>query len=60
MICSLRFKKDVLFLKMLLWFGLCAFVFEATSHNSCYLISIVDKTYHGSVIALSVQPLQLF
>ena len=48
-ICSLRFKKDVLFFKMLLCFGLCAFGFEAIPHPSCYLTSIVDETHHFPV-----------
>ena len=51
MICNLRFKKDVLIFKILLCFGYCAFCFEAISHPSCYLTSIVDKTHHGPVIA---------
>ena len=60
MICSWRFKKDVLFLKMLLFFEFCAFGFEAI-HPSCYLTSIVDKNHHGLNIApLSVQLLQFF
>ena len=37
---SLRFKKDVLLLKMLLRLGFCAFSFEASPN--CYLTSIVD------------------
>ena len=62
MICSFRFKKDVLILKMLLCFGfLETFGFEAIPHPSCYLTSIVDKTHHEPVIApFSVQLLQLF
>ena len=61
MICNLRFKKDVLFLKMLLCFGFCTFGFEALPHPSYYFTSIVEKTHHGPVIALfSVQLLQFF
>ena len=37
LVCSLRFKKDVLILKILLSFGFCAFGFEAIPHPSCYL-----------------------
>ena len=29
-----------------------AFGFEAMSHPSCYLTSIMDKTHHGPIIAL--------
>ena len=37
-----------------------AFGFEALSHPSCYLTSIMDKTHHGPAIALfSVQRQQL-
>ena len=60
MISSLRFKKDVLFSKMFLCFGFCAFGFEAILHSSYYLTSIVNETHHGSVIApFSVQLVQL-
>ena len=46
---------------MLLCFGFCDFEFEAIPHPSCHLISIVDKTQHGLVIAsFSVQLLQFF
>ena len=59
MICSLRFKKDNLILKCC--FEFCAFRFEAIPHPKCYLISIVDKTHHGTVIApFCVQDRQLF
>ena len=59
--CCLRSKKDVIFLKMLLCLGFCAFVFEAIPHPSCYLTLLVDKTYHGPFTApFSVQLLQLF
>ena len=59
MTCSLRFKKDVAILKMLLSFGFCAFGFR--NPFSCYLTSIVDKTHHGPVISpFSVLLLQLF
>ena len=51
MLCCLRFREDVLFLKILLWFGFCTFGFEALPHRSCYLTSIVDETHHGPVIA---------
>ena len=52
-------KKGVVILKMLLW--ICAFGFEAMSHPSYYLTSIMDKTRHGLVIALfSVKLRQLF
>ena len=47
MICSLQFKKDVLFLKMLLSFGFCTSGFEAIPH----LTSIVDKIHHGATSA---------
>ena len=61
MICSLRFKEDLLNLKMLLCFKCCAFGFEAIPHRSCYLTSIVDEIQPGSVIpSLSMQRLQLF
>ena len=61
MICSLRFKKDFTFFKMLLYFGFRTFGFEAIPHPSCYLTYIVDETHHGPVIALfSMQLLQLF
>ena len=61
MICILRFKRDILFFKMLLCFGFCAFDFEAIPHPSCYLTFIVDETDHGPVMApFSVQPLELF
>ena len=61
MTCSLRFKKDVLILKMLLCFGSCAFGLEAIPHPCCYLMFILEKTHDGSVIApFSVQRLQLF
>ena len=50
MICSLKFKKDVLILGMLLCFGFCAFDFEAMPHPSCYFTSIVDKTHHGLIV----------
>ena len=50
-ICSLRFKKDVLFFKMLLCFRFCAFGFEAIAHPICYLTSAVDKTCRGPVTA---------
>ena len=50
MICSLKFKKDVVILKMLLWI-LC-FGFEVMRHPSCYLTFIMDKTHHGLIIAL--------
>ena len=50
MICSLKFKKDVLILKILLCFGFCAFGFEAILHPSSYLTSIVDKTHYEPVI----------
>ena len=60
MIGCLKFNKDVLFLKMLLCSGFCAFDFEAIPNSSCHLISIVDKTHHGPVIApFSVQLPQL-
>ena len=60
MIWSLRFRKDVLIL-MLLCFGFCVFAFQAIPHPICYLISIVDKTHLGHVMAsFSVQLLQLF
>ena len=49
MICSLRLKKDVLFLKMLHCFGFCSFSFKNVPHPNCSLTSIVDKTYHGLV-----------
>ena len=59
MICSLKFKKDVRILKMLLW--ICAFGFEPILHPSCHLTSIMDKTHRGPVIALfPVQLLQPF
>ena len=59
MICSLEFKKDVVILKMLPWF--CVFGFAAMPDPSCYLISIMDKTHYGPVIALfSVQLQQPF
>ena len=32
-------------------FGFCAFGFEAIPDQSCYLTSIVDKTYHEPVNA---------
>ena len=51
MICNLKFKKDVLILKMLLLDFALAFGFEAIPHPSCYLTSIVDKTHHGPVVA---------
>ena len=61
MICSLKFKKDVIFLKMILCFRFCAFDCEAISHPSCYLSSILDKTHYGLVITpFSVQILQYF
>ena len=47
MICSLQFKKDVLFLKMLLSFGFCTSGFEAIPH----LTSIVNKIHHGATSA---------
>ena len=50
-ICSLRLKKGILFLKMLLCFRFCAFGFAAIPHPSCYLTSVVDKTCRGPVIA---------
>ena len=60
MIYSLRFKKYVLILKMLPFFGFCAFGFEAIPHSS-YLTSMLDKSNHGLVIAhFFVQLLQLF
>ena len=60
MICCLKFKKDVLFLKMLACFEFCAFDFEAIPNSSCHFISIMDKTHHGPVIApFSVQLPQL-
>ena len=59
MICSLKFKKDVLILKMLLW--IVCFGFEAIPHPSCYKSSVADNTQHGLVIALfSTQLLQIF
>ena len=58
MICSMKFKKDVVILK---YFGFCAFGFEAMPYLSCYLISVLDKTHYGAVIALfSVQLQELF
>ena len=61
MIGSLRLKKDVVFLKMLLCFGFCVFVFKSIPHPSCYLTSILDKTQYGPIIApFSVQLLKLF
>ena len=61
MIYSLRFKKDVLILKVLLCFRFCAFVFEAIPHPSCYLTSVKYKSNHGPIFAhFSVQILQLF
>ena len=59
MIYDLKLKKDVLILKIMLWF--CAFGFQAMPHPSCYLTSILDKTHHGPVIALFfVQLLEFF
>ena len=59
MICSLKFRKDLLSLKCCS--GFCAFGFEAMSHPSCYLTSIIEKTHHGPVIVLFfVQIQQLF
>ena len=52
MICSLKFEKDVVILKMLLWI-LC-FWFEAMLHPSCYLTSVMNKTHHRLVAALFV------
>ena len=61
MICSLSFKKDVLFIKMLLCFGFNAFGFEAIPLSSCYITSIGDKTHHGPIIApFSVHLLPFF
>ena len=61
MIYSVRFKKDVLFLKMFFCFGFWAFGFEAIPHPSCYLNFIVDKIHHGPVNdTFSKQLLQLF
>ena len=51
MIYSLRFRKDVFILKMLLCFGFCTFGFESIPYASCYLTSIGNKTHHGPVIA---------
>ena len=50
MICSLKFRKDLLSLKCCS--GFCAFGFEAMSHPSCYLTSIIEKNHHGPVIVL--------
>ena len=59
MVFSLKFKKDVVILKMLLWI-LC-FGFDGMPHPSCYLTSIMNKTHHEPVIALfSLQLQQLF
>ena len=50
--CLLKKRCWVLILKILHYFGFYAFGFEAIPHPSCYLISIVDKTHYGPVIAL--------
>ena len=60
MTCTLRFKKDVLILKILLCFGSCAFGLEVIPHPCCYLTFIVEKTHHGPVIAPFSVLLQLF
>ena len=64
MICNLKFKKDVLILKMLFCFEFYAFGFEAIPHPSCYLTSILDKAYNGPVAIIvapfSVPFVQLF
>ena len=45
----------------MLLFRLCSFGLEAMPRPSCYLTSIMDKTHHGPVIALSsVQRQQFF
>ena len=57
----MRLKKDVLFLKMVLCFGLRACGFGAIPHPSCYLTSNVDKCHHGQAIApFSEQLLEFF
>ena len=44
---------------MLLFFGFCAFGFEAILHPSCYLTFILDKIHHVPVIVpFSLQLLQ--
>ena len=48
---QLVIQKDVFFLKMLLCFGFCGFGFEAITHPNCYLISIMDETHYGPIIA---------
>ena len=60
MICSLRFIKDVLILKMLFWILLLDLKLYIL-HPNCYLTLIMDKTHHRPVIApFSVQLLQFF
>ena len=60
MICSLKLKKGVPILKMLL-LGFVLFAFEGMPHPSHSLTSIMDNTHHGPVITLfSVQLQQLF
>ena len=54
MICSLKFKKDVVILKMLLWI-LCFWFWSyalCKLSNYPHLTSSIDKTRHGPVIAL--------
>ena len=58
MMCSLRFKRDVLILKILLCFGCCAFGFEAIPYPNYYVASIVNKTHHGPVTASFSRKLQ--
>ena len=55
MICAAWNSKKILSEKCCLVF--CAFDFEAIPPPNCYLTSIMDKTHHGSVIALF--PVQL-
>ena len=59
MIFSLRFKKDVLILKVLL--SILCFLFWNYTHESYYFTFIEDKNQHGLIITLfPVQPVQLF
>ena len=50
MICTFKFKKELLSWKG--YSGFCSFDFEAMSHPSYYVTSIMDKNHHGSVIVL--------
>ena len=52
--------NSIMFLSQKCCLGLRAFGFEAMPHPSCYLTFVMDKTYHGAVVApFSMQLQQL-